>query len=116
MVQQKEVKYVLCSENTEGIGVIHKEAICHIAYATALDALGVSSFLTNEQIRKFTNKKTNFSKFIDGIDIEVHIPIKRDLNAYHLMEKAQKEIQQNFSDLLGIKVRKIDLVIDQVLF
>ena len=116
MSQQKEVKYILRAENPEGVGVIHKEALCHIAYATALDALCVSTFLTNDQIRKFTVKKTNFSRHEDGIDIEVHVPIKRDLNAYHLLEKAQKEIQQNFSDFLAIKVRKINIVIDQVLF
>lgn len=113
---KKEEKYILIAEKNEGIGAIHQEALCHIAYATALDALGVSEYLTNEQIRKFTSKKTTLSYEGDEIALEVKVPIKRDLNTFDLIKTAQKEIQQNFADFLSIKIDKINLVVDQVFF
>lgn len=114
MAQSNEVKYILITEHKEGIGAIHKEAICHMAYATALDSLGVSSSLTSEQIRKYSPKKTILTEVDGELEIEVKIPIKRDLNVYDLMQKAQKDIKQNFENFLSININKINLVVDQV--
>lgn len=114
--QQKEIKYILCSEDGQGNGYIHREAICHIAYATALDILDVASFVGNDQIRKLTSKKTKLSYSPEGIDLTINIPIKKGTDIYTLIEKAQEEIKEKFLDFLSIHVRKVNLIVDQVLF
>lgn len=111
---QKELKYILTAKNPEGIGVIHEQAICHMAYATALDALGMSDYLTSEQIRKFAAKKTEFTRNETGICLDVRIPVRRDINMFDVMSKAQKDIEQSFSDFLSIKIQNINLIVDQV--
>jgi len=111
-----EIKYILISEHKEGIGAIHKEAICHLAYATALDSLGVSSYLTGEQIRKYSPKKTILTHNDDELEIEIKVPIKRDLNAYDLMQQAQQDVKQNFENFLSLSVDKVNIVVDQVVF
>ena len=113
-MSQKELKYVLISENPDGVGVIHTQAICHIAYATALESLGVANLLDSAQIRKFAAKKTLLHRDVDGATLDVHIPVKRDLNMYELMEKAQKDISQSLSDFLSIEIKHINLIVDQV--
>jgi|GEM_PF-2622036 Protein of unknown function (DUF322). len=116
--EKNEIKYIQITESSEGVGSVHKEALCHIAYITALDTLGLASNLSNEQIRKFTSKKTVLlhDPLTNELELAVHIPVKRDLNIYNLMKKAQKEIKQNFEDLLAIKIDKVDLIVDQVIF
>ena len=114
MAQTNELKYVLVTENKIGMGAIHKEAICHLAYATALDSLGVSSYLTSDQIRKYSPKKTTLKYVDEQLEIEVKVPIKRDLNVYELIQKAQEDIHQNFENFLSLEVNKINIIVDQV--
>lgn len=111
---QKEMKYLLTSKNPEGIGAIHTEAICHMAYATALDSLGMSGYLKKEQIKSFSVKKTELKREDNEISLDIRIPVKRDLNMYELMEKTQKEVRQSFADFLSINIKHINLIIDQV--
>jgi len=116
MSQKNETKYFLITKHPEGIGAMHKQALNHMAYATALDALGVSKHLTAEQITKFASKKTTLKHENDQLEFEIKVPIRRDLNAYDLVLQAQADVQQRFAEFLAINVAKVNIIVDQVVF
>jgi uncharacterized alkaline shock family protein YloU len=114
MSAKNESKYFLIAENSEGIGAIHRQALNHMAYATALDALGVSSYLTSDQITKYASKKTTLKYNGQEIEFEISVPIRRDLNAYDLVLQAQTDVRQRFAEFLSMDVTKVNIIIDQV--
>jgi len=116
MSQKNESKYFLIAQHPEGIGAIHKQALNHMAYATALDALGVSGHFSAEQITKYASKKASLKYEDDQIEFVVRVPIRRDLNAYELVLQAQADVRQRFSEFLAMDVTKVNIIVDQVVF